>query len=327
MKRREFIALFGGAAVVWPFPAIAQRPAHVPRIGVLLPGVASSFAVRTEALREGLRQLGYIEGKNIAIEWRWADEQVERLPELAAELVALHVDVIVANGTPASKAAKNATNSIPVVMVSVGDPVSAGLAASLARPGGNVTGLSILAPDLSGKRMELFKEAIPGLSRIAALVNPTNPTSHLELPEMQAAARALSVQLKPVEISGSGALDGALKAMSDEGIHGIVVLTDGLFFSERKRIVDWARMHRLPGMYWEREFARDGGLMSYGPSSTDLSRRSAGYIDQILKGARPADLPVQQPSKFELIVNLKTAKTIGLTVPPTLLARADEVIE
>jgi len=212
-------------------------------------------------------------------------------------------------------------------MVSVSDPVSTGLVASLARPGGNVTGLSIFGPDLSGKRLELLKEAIAKLTRVAALFNPTNGTSHLELREMQAAARTLNVELRSVEVSTPNTMEIAFGAVMRENAEAFVVLTDGLLFSERKAIADLAAKHRLPGIYWEPEFSRAGGLMSYGPSSTDLSRRSAGYVDQIIKGASPADLPVQQPTKFELVINLRTAKALGIEVPPTLLARADEVIE
>jgi ABC-type uncharacterized transport system substrate-binding protein len=326
VKRRQFITLLGGAAA-WPLSARAQQAQRVPRIGVLLPGTRSSFAVRVEALRQGLQQLGYVEGRTIALEWRFADEKFDRLPDLATDLAALPVDIIVANGTPATRAAKGATSLIPIVMVSVSDPVSTGLVASLARPGGNVTGLSIFGPDLSGKRLELLKEAVAKLTRVAALFNPTNGTSHLELREMQAAARTLNVELRSVEVSTPNTMEIAFGAVMRENAEAFVVLTDGLLFSERKAIADLAAKHRLPGIYWEPEFSRAGGLMSYGPSSTDLSRRSAGYVDQIIKGASPADLPVQQPTKFELVINLKTAKALGLEIPPTLLARADEVIE
>jgi putative ABC transport system substrate-binding protein len=327
MERREFIAALGGAAAAWPLAARAQQTQRVPRIGVLLPGTPSSFAVRAEALRQGLRDFGHVEGRTIAIEWRFAEEKFERLPDLASQLIALPVDIIVANGTPATKAAKGATSSIPIVMVSVSDPVSTGLVASLARPGGNVTGLSIFGPDLSGKRLELLKEAVAVLPRVVALFNPTNGTSHLELREIEAAARALNVELRSVAVSSPNTMEIAFGAVMRENAQAFVVLTDGLFFSERKTMTDLAAKHRLPGMYWEPEFSRAGGLMSYGPSSTDLSRRSAGYVDQIIKGARPADLPVQQPTKFELVINLRTAKALGLDIPPTLLARADEVIE
>jgi putative ABC transport system substrate-binding protein len=326
VRRRAFISLLSGAAA-WPLAVRAQQAQRVPHIGVLLPGTRSSFAVRVEALRQGLQQLGYVEGRTIALEWRFADENFDRLPDLASDLVALPVDIIVANGTPATRAAKGATSLIPIVMVSVSDPVSTGLVASLARPGGNVTGLSIFGPDLSGKRLELLKEAVAKLTRVAALFNPTNGTSHLELREMQAAARALNVELRSVEVSTPNTMEIAFGAVMRENAEAFVVLTDGLLFSERKAIADLAAKHRLPGIYWEPEFSRAGGLMSYGPSSTDLSRRSAGYVDQIIKGASPADLPVQQPTKFELVINLKTAKALGLEVPATLLARADEVIE
>jgi putative ABC transport system substrate-binding protein len=312
----------------WVGVTEAQQQTKVPRIGVLFPGFPATYSLRTEAFLQGLRELGYVDGKTIAIEWRWAEDKVERLPGLVAELVALNVDVIVINGTPAIKAAKNATTTIPIVMAVVGDPVGIGLVASLARPGGNLTGLSILAPELSGKRLELLKEAVPGLSRVAAILNPTNPVYRLELQETQDAARSLGLQLQPiVEVSDLKTLQEGFTTLSRNRVGGLLLFTDTILYSMRGRIVSLAAKNRLPGMYFQSEFADDGGLMSYGPNFHDLYRRAATYVDKILKGEKPADLPVEQPTKFELVINLKAAKQIGLTVPPNLLARADKVIK
>jgi putative ABC transport system substrate-binding protein len=308
-------------------PSQAQQPTKVSRIGVLFPGSPATFAPRTEAFLRGLHELGYVEGKTIAIEWRWAEDRVERFPELAAELVRLNVDVIVANGTPAIKAAKNATKSIPILMAVVGDPVGTGLVASLARPGENLTGLSILAPELSGKRLELLKEVVPKLSRVAAMLNPTNPVYRPELQETHDAARSLGLQIQPIEVSDLNTLQDGFTALSRDRVGALLVLTDAIFYSMRGRIVEYAAKSRLPAMYWGSEFTDDGGLMSYGPNTNELFRRSATYVDKILKGAKPADLPVEQPTKFELVINLKTAKQIGLTIPPNVLARADKVIK
>jgi putative ABC transport system substrate-binding protein len=305
----------------------AQERVRVPRIGVLFPGSPATFTLRTKAFLQGLGELGYVEGKTIAIEWRWAEDKVERLPELAAELVRLNVDVIVANGTPAIKAARNATKSIPIVMAVVGDPVGIELVASLARPGGNLTGLSILAPELSGKRLELLREVVPKLSRVAAMLNPTNPVYRTELQETHDAARSLGLQIQPVvEVSDLNTLREAFATLSRDRVRALLLFTDAIFYSMRGRILEYAAKSLLPAMYWQREFADDGGLMSYGPLTNELFHRAATYVDKILKGAKPADLPVEQPTKFELVINLKTAKQIGLTIPPHVLARADRVI-
>jgi len=311
---------FGGVLVH------AQPTPKVPRIGVLFPASPTTFALRMKTLLEGLGELGYVDGKTVAIEWRWAEDKVERLPELAAELVKLNVDVIVANGTPAIKAAQNATRTIPVVMVAVGDPVGTGLIASLAKPGGNLTGLSILAPELSGKRLELLREVVPKLSRVAAILNPTNPTYRTELQEIQDAGKTLSVQIKPVEVSNLTMLQDGFAALSRDRVRGLLIFTDAILYSMRSRIVDYAAKQRLPAMYWQREFADDGGLMSYGPNTIDIFRRAGLYVDKILKGVKPTELPVEQPAKFEFVVNQKAAKQIGLTIPPNVLARADKVI-
>ena len=327
LKRREFIALLGGAAASWPLAARAQSSRKVPRIGVLLPGTAASFALRTKAFLEGLRDLGYVDGQTIAIEWKWGQDKVEGLPELAADLVGRNVDVIVTGGTPAAKALKTATGTIPIVMAIIGDPVAAGLVHSLARPGGNATGFSIVAPELSGKRLELLKEIVPEISPVAVMLNTRNPQSQFELNEMQAAARTMGLQVHPVQVSPDDTLEQAFAAMSTASVRALVVLTDPIFFSQRKRIVDLATRSRLPAMYFFQEFAEGGGLVSYGPSDTDLYRRSATYVDRILHGAKPGELPIQQPTKFDLIINLKAANALGLDISPLLLARADKVIE
>jgi putative ABC transport system substrate-binding protein len=329
MRRREFITLLGGAAAsyAWPITARAQQPRKVPRIGVLLPGTSTSFSVRAKAFAEGLRDLGYVEGQTIAIEWRWAEDKIERIPELAAELVRANVDVIVTGGTSAATALKSATRTIPIVMAIIGDPVAVGLVDSLARPGGNATGFSIIAPELGTKRLELLKEIVPDVVSVAVVLNPKNPQSRIELNEMQAAARTLGLQPHPIQITSEAALDEAFAALTKSVAQGLIVLTDPILFSERKRIVELANQRRLPGMYFFQEFVKEGGLVSYGPSDADLFRRSAAYVDRILKGTRPSDLPVEQPTKFDLVINLKTARALGLSVPPALLARADEVIE
>jgi putative ABC transport system substrate-binding protein len=329
MRRREFITLLGGgaASVSLPFAAHAQQSRKVPRIGVLLPGTAASFSLRTKAFLEGLRDLGYLEGQTIEIEWKWGQDRVEGLPELAAELVRRNVEVIVTGGTPAAKALKGATGTIPIVMAIIGDPVAAGLVDSLARPGGNATGFSIVAPDLSGKRLELLREIVPNVSPVAVMLNARNPQSQFELKETQTAARALGLRLHPIQVSPDDTLEQAFAAMSNASARTLIILTDPIFFSQRKSIVDLAARHRLPAMYFFQEFAKEGGLVSYGPSDLDLYRRSATYVDRILKGAKAGELPVEQPTKFELVINLKTAKAIGLDIPPMLLARADEVIE
>ena len=329
MRRREFITLLGRAAasVSLPFAAHAQQSRKVPRIGVLLPGTPASFSLRTKAFLEGLRDLGYLEGQTIEIEWKWGQDRVEGLPELAAELVRRNVEVIVTGGTPAAKALKGATGTIPIVMAIIGDPVAAGLVDSLARPGGNATGFSIVAPDLSGKRLELLREIVPNVSPVAVMLNTRNPQSQFELKETQTAARALGLRLHPIQVSPDDTLEQAFAAMSNASARTLIILTDPIFFSQRKSIVDLAARHRLPAMYFFQEFAKEGGLVSYGPSDLDLYRRSATYVDRILKGAKAGELPVEQPTKFELVINLKTAKAIGLDIPPMLLARADEVIE
>jgi putative ABC transport system substrate-binding protein len=307
--------------------ADAQAPPKVPRIGFLDLGSPSVRQHYLEALRQGLRDLGYAEGKNIALESRWAEERTERLPDLAAELVRLRVDVIVTATTQGTLATKRATGTIPIVMALVSDPVGSGVVASLARPGGNITGLSIMHPEVTGKRLQLLKEAVPKLSRAAVLWNSSNPSVPPLLRETEAAARALGVQLQRLEVRAASEFDGAFSAMSRDRAGALMVLPDALFSNQRKRVVDLAAKNRLPAMYWTRDFVDAGGLMTYGPNLADLFRRAATYVDKILKGAKPADLPVEQPTRFELIVNMKTAKALGLTIPQSILVRADQVIQ
>jgi ABC-type uncharacterized transport system substrate-binding protein len=327
VRRREFTLLVIAAAAGLPQPLAAQQSRKPPRIGVLLPGTPASFSLRAKSLLEGLGALGYIEDRTITVDWKWGQDQVDAFPRLAQELVRDNVDVIVTGGTAAAKALKNATQDIPIVMAIIGDPVAAGLVESLAHPGGNATGFSIIAPELGAKRLELLKEIVPGMTSVAVLLNTKNPQSQIELKEMRFAAQAMSLQLDPAEISAEAELDDAFTAVKNAASQTLIVLTDPILFSQRKRIVDLANSIRLPAVYFFQEFAEAGGLMSYGPSDGDLFRRAAGYVDRILKGARPRDLPVQQPTKFDLVVNLKTAKALGLAIPESFLLRADKVIE
>jgi len=301
--------------------AEAQKPAKIFRIGVLRPGALPDAEL--EAFLQGLRELGYIEGKNIIIEPRFAEGRVDRFRDLVAELIQLKVDIIVTPGALQIRAAKEATSTIPIVMVNVGNPVGSGLVASLARPGGNVTGLTTITADLRGKRLELLKEAVPKLFRVAVLWNPDAPGGR---EETEIAAPLLGLKLQLLEVRGPEDLDGAFRAAARERSQALVVLRNPVALNERKRIADLAIKSRLPAMYDEREFVESGGLMSYGTNIADLNRRAAFYVDKILKGTKPADLPVEQPKKFELVINLQTAKQIGLTIPPNVLARADRVI-
>jgi putative ABC transport system substrate-binding protein len=281
-----------------------------------------------DAFRQGLRELGWVEGQNIVIDYRFAEGRFDRLPDLAAELVRLKVDIIVAVPTPAAVAAKNATGTMPIVAISVGDPVGIGLIASLARPGGNVTGSSYsVGLEIGGKQLELLKETVPKVRRVAILSNPGNPGQPLSIRELNVAARSLGVQLQLLEARGPNEFDGAFAAMATERVGALLVVADSLFVLHRSRLADLAARSRLPAVYGSRDTVEAGGLMSYGPSLRDLYRRSATYVDKILKGAKPGDLPVEQPTKFELVINLKTAKALGLTIPQSLLQRADEVIQ
>ena len=323
---RLIVALALGLLVA-PFAAEAQQPKKVPRIGVLWaysPTIVSPFA---EAFRQGLRGLGYVEGQNIALEERWAEGGFDRLPALAAEVVRVNVDVIVAASTPAVQAAQQATRMIPIVMTLVSDPVESGLVGSLARPAGNVTGFSMMNPDLSGKRLQLLKELVPNVSRVAVLCNPSIPITPPLLRETEAAARALGLQLQVVEVRDPTKFDSAFSAMTRGRAGALVVLPDPTFRNEQRRILDLAAKNRLPAMYWSRELVDAGGLMAYGPNIPDLFRLAATYVDKILKGRKPADLPVEQPMRFELVINMKTAKALGITFPQSILIRADQVIQ
>jgi putative ABC transport system substrate-binding protein len=329
VNRRAFLAAAAaGSLIAMPAVARAQQTGMAQRIGYLSPSPGPSDT--TEPFREGLRELGYVEGRNIIIEYRWAAGKNDRLPELAAELVRLKkVDVIVAFGVAATQAARNATKTIPIVGAPMGgDPVQSGFVASLARPGGNITGLATFpGRAIHGKNLELLKEAVPGVSRVAILLNPSNPAHQAVMQEVKAAARVLGVQLQPLEARGPHEFDRAFSAMAGERAGALLVMTDGVFAQYVMQLVNFAARHRLPAMYGFADFPKAGGLMSYGPNPSDQFRRAAYFVDKILKGAKPADLPVEQPTKFELVINLKTAKALGLTVPQSLLFRADEVIE
>ena len=327
MNRRELITLLGGAAATWPLAAHAQQPARIPRVGFLGNSTAALEANLVGPFRDGLRELGYEEGRDIVIEYRWADGRYERFPALIAELIALKVDTIVTAGTPASLAVKNATTTIPLVMVAVGDPVATGLVASLARPGGNITGLTSMSVEMEGKRLELLREVVPKVSHIAVLWNAASPIQVIEEGEVRAAARVLGIKMLSLGVRTREEIDDALATIIGERPDALLVLADRLFLHHRTRIMDFAAQERLPGVQAYRELVEAGGLMSYGPSYADMHRRAAAYVDKILKGAKPADLPVERPVKFELVVNLKAAKALGLTIPPSVIFRADEIIE
>jgi putative ABC transport system substrate-binding protein len=309
------------------FPAEAQQPKKVPRIGILATVPLSAAAARDEAFRGGLRELGYVGGKNIVIEYRSSEGKTDRLPELVAELVRLKVDIIVATGPNATHAAKEATTTIPIVFTQHGDPVGTGVVESLARPGGNITGLSTLAPELSGKRLELLKEIAPKLSRVAVLGTSTIRTHARFLKDHEPAAGALGINLQFLDVLDPKDIETAFRAARKGRADGLLVLSGNVLNSHRTQVLDLAVESRLPAIYNFPEFVEAGGLMTYGVNLTDLARRAATYVDKILKGAKPADLPVEQPKKFELIINLKTAKQIGLTIPPNVLARADKVFK
>jgi putative tryptophan/tyrosine transport system substrate-binding protein len=329
LHRREFITLLGGAAaasIAWPLAAIAQQSGKLRTIGFLGPNTRSGASDWVAALAQRLRELGWIEGRTVTIEYRWAEGREERLAEIAAEFVRLKVDVIVTSGTPAVMASKQATSVIPIVFATAGDPVGSGLVASLARPGGNVTGLATLVADLAGKRLELLREIVPGLGRLAIMGNASNPFTVLELDEVQAAAGTLGLEVVTLEIRRAQDIAPAFEALKSRA-DALYVCTDALANTNRIRISTSALGVRLPTMHGSRDYVEAGGLMSYGPNYPDLFRRSADYVDKILHGAKPGDIPVEQPTKYELVLNLTTAKALGLTVSPTLLARADEVIE
>jgi putative ABC transport system substrate-binding protein len=327
MKRREFITLVGGATMAWPLAAQAQQPGKLPTIGYFGASAALSESPWTTAFMQGLRDLGWVEGRTTAIEVRWAEGRNERAAEIAAEFVRLKVDVIVTTATPPTIAAKQATSVIPIVFTVAGDPIGTGLVASLARPGGNVTGLSLQATDLSGKRIELLREVVPGLRRLAIMGNVGNSQVVLEMGEVQAAARTLGLDVvTSSEIRKAADIVPALEAFEGRA-DALFVVLDPLISSNRLHINTFALRARLPTMHGVRDLAEAGGTMSYGPNFPDLFRRAAGYVDKILRGVKPAEIPVEQPTKFDLVVNLTTAKALGLAIPDSLLIRANEIIE
>ena len=325
MRRREFTTLLGGVAVTWPLAASAQS--KTPRIGFMGNSTAALEANLVDAFREGLREHGYEEGRNIVIEYRWADGKYERFPALVAELIAAKVDVIVTAGTPAALAMKKATTTVPLVMVAVGDPVGTGLVPSLARPGANLTGLSSVAPDLEGKRLQLLREVVPALSHVAMFINSLNPFHVSSMRQARAAAQTMGIKLQLHDIRKSEDLDDAFAAIRKERPDALLILADRVFLHNRERMMDFTKEQRLPNVNAYKELVEVGGLMSYGPSYEDMHKRAAIYVDKILKGAKPADLPIEQPSKFTFIVNLKAAKALGVTVPSQLLGLADELID
>ena len=323
MRRREFILL--GAAAILPLAASAQP--KIPRIGFMGNSTAVLEANLLDAFREGLRELGYEEGRNIEIEFRWADGRYDKFPSLVAELIAANVDVIVTAGTPASLAVKKASTTIPLVMVAVGDPIGTGLVPSLARPGGNLTGLSSIAPDLEGKRLQLLREVAPALSHVGMFINSGNPFHVSSTKQARAAAQAMGIKLQLHDIRKSEDLDDAFDVIRKERPDALLILADRVFLHNRQRIVDFTKEQRLPNVNAYKELVEVGGLMSYGPSYEDMHKRAAIYVDKILKGAKPADLPIEQPSKFTFIVNLRAAKALGVTVPSQLLGLSDQLIE
>jgi putative ABC transport system substrate-binding protein len=326
MKRREFITLLGGAAAVWPLAAGAQQPGKLPTIGFLGQSTRSASSEWVNAFAQRLRELGWIENRTIAVDYRWGEGLSERAAEIAAEFVRLKVDVIVTSGTPQTVAATQATSVIPIVFATAGDPVGSGLVASLARPGGNVTGLATMMADLAGKRLELLRQVVPGLSRVAIMGNVGNPFTVLELGEVQAAAGTLGLDVDTLEIRQAQDIAPAFEALKGRA-GALYACIDALSSTNRIRINTLALGARLPTIYGARDYVEAGGLMSYGPNYPDQFRRAADFVDKILRGAKPADIPVEQPTRFDLVVNLTTAKALGLTIPPAVLDLADEVIE
>jgi putative ABC transport system substrate-binding protein len=328
VDRRIFLGMLASGLVAAPLAAEAQPAGKIYRIGYLSAGAPTSNPLVIAAFQQGLRDRGWVEGQNIDIEYRWAEGRFDRLPDLAADLVRLKVDVIVASPTPAALAAKNATGTVPIVAVSLTHPVELGLVGSLARPGGNVTGLSYsVGADIFGKDLELLKEVVPRVRRVAVLSNPDSPAQPLTVRNVKDAARSLGLQLQLLEARGPEGFDGAFAAMARERVGALLVVQDPAFIPHRARLVDLAAKNRLPSIFTQREDAEAGGLMSYGPSLSDLYRRAGTYVDKILKGVKPGDVPVEQPTKFELVINRKTAKALGVAIPPALLQRADQVIE
>jgi putative tryptophan/tyrosine transport system substrate-binding protein len=327
MDRRSFLGSLAGGLLAAPLAAEAQQAGKVYRIGFLGNSTEALEANLVGPFREGLRERGYVEGRDLTIEYRWAEGAYERFPALIAELIALKSDIIVTAGTPAALAVKRATTTIPVVMAAVGDPIGTGLVKSLARPGGNLTGLVAIAPDLEGKRLELLTQIVPKLSSVAFLGNPANPIHVTSEKQASAAAKALHLKVVFYPVRAEGEFDHAFQAIVGQRSGALVMLADRLFLHHRARIVEFTARHRLPAVYAYSELVQAGGLMSFGPSYPEMHRRAAYFVDRILKGARATDLPMEQPSKFELILNLRTARTLGLTISPSLLQRADYVIE
>jgi len=328
MDRRSFIGTMAGALLTIPLATMAQQPDKVFRVGFLGPNSGELAQHVLAVFRQALRERGWVEGRNVVIEWRFADGKFDQLPKLVAELIQLKVDVIVAGASVATWAAKEATKTIPIVMAASADAVGEGLVASLAHPGGNITGMTFLVgPEIAGKQLGLLKELTPAASRLAVLANPSNRAHAAFVKELKFTARSLGAQLQVLEASNPGQLDNAFSAMTRERAAALLVLTDSMFVGQRRRLADLAARNRLPALYSQREFVDDGGLISYGPSLSDMFRRAAAQVDKILRGAKPADLPVEQPTNFELVINLKTAKALGITIPQPLLLRADEVIQ
>lgn len=324
--RREFLISLG-AALAWSLPARAQPARTSYRIGFLGNSTAALEANLVESFRQGLRDLGYEEGRNITIEYRWAEGNYERFPALIAELAALNPDVMVTAGTPAALAVKKAAISVPLVLAAIGDPVGIGLVPSLAHPAGNITGLSGMAPDLEGKRLQLLGEVVAGLSHVAVMWNPLNAFQQISIRQLNAAGKTLKIQVQPVAVRVTEDLDAAFATLVKDKPQALIILADRVFLHNRVRLMNFATQNRLPGVCAYRELVEAGGLMSYGPSYEDLHRRAATYVDKILKGAKPADLPIEEPIKFNLVINRRAAEALGLTIPRSILARADEVIE
>jgi putative tryptophan/tyrosine transport system substrate-binding protein len=327
VDRRAFIGTLAGGLLAAPLAAEAQQTGKVWRIGYLHPGSAALAPIRLEPLRTGLRSFGYQEGRNLVIETRWGEGDFDRLAALASELALAKLDVIVAAGAAGARAARNATSSVPIVMVDSGDPVGEGIVVSLAKPGGNITGLSSAAPDLAAKQLQLLKEGIPKIARVGFLWNSAAPAGAMALKETEKAAGTLGVQIHAISVREANDLEGAVSAMMREHAKGLIVFADPLTFTQRRRLMDLAATNGLASVSGAREFVDAGGLMSYGPSFPEMFLRAAAYVDKILNGAKPSDLPVEQPTKFELVINLKTARALGLIIPPSLLQRADQVIE
>ena len=327
IDRRTFTRALAGSLLAAPFVSHAQKPAKIWRIGFLSGGPRPADGAPPAALRQALEELGYVDGKNVAYTGRWAEAKIERLPGLAAELVRLEVDLLLTTGGPASEAAKKATSTIPIVFVAPGDAAGIGLVASLARPGGNITGISDPATELSAKRLGLLKEAVPSATRVAVIWNANDHAMTLRYGEVEKAARVLRVAVEPLGVREPDDIDTALSTMIRERPDAVFVVSDALTNINRKRILDFAAIHHIPAMYEFGYYVRDGGLMSYGPNMDDMFRRAALYVDKILKGAKPGELPVEQPTRYYLLVNLNTAKTLDLTLPQPLLLRADEVIQ